>query len=97
MSTQDGQKNCPHCQQGSTDAAPSALKISRELSPSQVQLLEYADYLDGPNLVKSLKLLHDMVIYHTYDPIDEQEKTALFSLKGLWECIEQIIREEMQP
>ncbi|MFD2098545.1 hypothetical protein [Flagellimonas iocasae] len=90
MSTQDGQKNCPHCQQGSTDAAPSAPKISRELTPAQVQLLEYVHYLDAPDLVKSLKLLRDITIYHSHEPLDEEEKDALFTVKGLWECIEKI-------
>ncbi|MFC4220183.1 hypothetical protein [Flagellimonas marina] len=90
MSAQDGQKNSPHCQQGSTDAALSAPKITRELSPAQEQLLEYTDYLDGPDLVKCLKLLHDITIYHSHEPLDEAEKDALFTVKGLWECIERI-------
>ncbi|WP_067034137.1 hypothetical protein [Allomuricauda sp. CP2A] len=90
MSTQDGQKNCPHCQAGSADAAPSAPQISQLLTPAQVQLLEYAHYLDAPDLVNSLKLLHDITIYHSHEPLDEAEKDALFTVKGLWECIERI-------
>ncbi|AEM72202.1 hypothetical protein Murru_3182 [Allomuricauda ruestringensis DSM 13258] len=87
MSTQDGQKNCPHCGNENSQSAP---KISRMLTPEQVELLEFADHLDGPDLVKSLKLVHDVVLYHSHEPIDEAEKDALFNLKGLWECIDRI-------
>ena len=88
MSTQDGQKSCPHC---SNPNAQSATQPTQMLTPAQLELLDYADALDGPDVVKSLKLLHDVVIYHSYEPIDEEEKNALFHLKGLWECIERII------
>ncbi|WP_437395379.1 hypothetical protein [Flagellimonas lutimaris] len=63
------------------------------LSPAQVQLLHYADALDGPHLVKSLKLLHNIAVYHSTEPIDEEEKDALYLIKGLWECVEGIVRE----
>ena len=90
MSTQDGQKSCPHCSSANAQSVP---KISQMLSPAQIQLLDYADALDGPDLVQSLKLLHDIAVYHSTEPIDEEEKDALFSVKGLWECIEWIIGE----
>jgi hypothetical protein len=83
-----GQKNCSH---GSNADAQSAPKISHMLSPAQIQLLDYADALDGPDLVKSLKLLHDIAVYHSTEPIDEEEKDALYLIKGLWECIERVI------
>jgi len=88
MSTQDGQKSCPHC---SSANAQSASKISQMLSPAQIQLLGYADALDGPDLVQSLKLLHNITVYHSSEPLDEAEKDALYSIKVLWECIERII------
>ena len=91
MRNGESQNQCPHCKQEiATDKAQSALKISRELNPAQVQLLEYAHYLDVPDLVTSLKLLHDITIYHSHEPLDEAEKDALFTVKGLWECIEKI-------
>ena len=61
--------------------------MSHQLTPAQVQLLEFADALDGPDLVKSLQLVHDMALYHSQYPIDEDEKSALHSAKLLWECI----------
>ncbi|MBO0329847.1 hypothetical protein [[Muricauda] lutisoli] len=90
MRNTEGQENCP---QGSSAEAHSAPKISQMLTPAQVQLLDYANYLDGPDLVKSLKLLHDIAVYFSNDPIDEKEKYALFSVKVLWECIEEIVGE----
>lgn len=87
MSTQDGQKSCPLGSSANTQSAP---KISHMLSPAQIQLLDYADALDGPDLVKSLKLLHNIAVYHSSEPLDEVEKDALYSVKGLWECIERI-------
>ncbi len=83
-----GQESCP---QGSSANAQSAPKIPHMLSLGQVQLLDYADALDGPHLVKSLKLLHDIAVYHSTEPIDEEEKDALYLIKGLWECIERVI------
>ncbi|NDV14886.1 hypothetical protein GO009_02515 [Muricauda sp. TY007] len=92
MRNTEGQGYCPHCKKDITeDKAQSAPKISRMLTPEQVELLEFADYLDGPDLVKSLKLVHDVVLYHSHEPLDEAEKDALFNLKVLWECIEGIV------
>jgi hypothetical protein len=90
MRNGEGQKNCPH---GSNAEAQSAPKTPQMLSPGQVQLLDYADALDGPHLVKSLKLLHDIAVYHSTEPIDEEEKDALYHIKVLWECIEVIVGE----
>lgn len=80
-----GQNQCPHCQKGTTPK-------SQQLTPAQVQLLEFADSLDGPDLVKSLQLVHDMALYHSQYPIDEDEKSALHSTKLLWECIAEICK-----
>ena len=90
MSTQDGQKSCPYCSSANAQSVP---KISQMLSPAQIQLLDYADALDGPDLVQSLKLLHDIAVYHSTEPIDEEEKDALYHIKVLWECIEVIVGE----
>lgn len=86
-----GQKNCPCCTQGGVENEVKITpKISKMLSPAQVQLLDYTHYLDAPDLVNALKLVHDVTIYHSHELLDEAEKDALFSVKGLWECIERI-------
>ena len=89
-----GQNQCLHCKAALTaEEAQSAPKISQMLTPAQVELIQFANYLDGPDLVNALKLLHDVVIYHSEIPLDEEEKTALFSVKGLWECIQAIEKD----
>jgi hypothetical protein len=85
--TEGQKKSCPNCGYANAQSVP---KISHMLSPAQIQLLDYADALDGPDLVKSLKLLHNIAVYHSSEPLDEAEKDALYSVKGLWECIERI-------
>lgn len=82
------EKSCPNCGNANAQSTP---KISQMLTQAQIQLLDYADALDGPDLVKSLKLLHNIAVYHSSEPLDEAEKDALFSVKGLWECIERVI------
>ncbi|WP_435625797.1 hypothetical protein [Flagellimonas sp.] len=68
-------------------------KISLPISPAQRELLEFADTLDGPDLVQSLKLVHDMALYDSYGLIDGPEKNALYATKCLWERIEAIVKE----
>jgi len=82
------EKSCPNCGNANAQSVP---KIPQMLCPAQIQLLGYADALDGPDLVQSLKLLHNIAVYHSSEPLDEAEKDALYSIKVLWECIERII------
>ena len=44
-------------------------------------------------LSKSLKLIHDLALYHSDISLDTSEKSALFDLKILWENFEQIGNE----
>ncbi len=93
MRNENGQNRCPCCNAAITAKdAPVASKFSQQLSPAQMELLEFADPLDGPDLVKSLQLLHDMALYHSQHPIDEVEKNALHSTKLLWERIAAITK-----
>lgn len=38
-------------------------------------------------LICSLQKIHDLALYHTDIPIGEEEKTALFDIKVLWDAL----------
>ncbi|MEX0363325.1 MAG: hypothetical protein AB3N10_20285, partial [Allomuricauda sp.] len=82
MSTHDGQNHCPHCH--AALVPKGAHKISQP-SPAQQALLEYVSPLDGPDRVKALKLVHDIVVYHSEEILDGEEKQALYQVKVLWD------------
>lgn len=90
MSTQKGQNRCPQCKMGYTSENQ---KNVQSLSRAQGELLEFADALDGPDLVQSLKLVHDMALYDSYGLNDGPEKNALYATKCLWERIEAIVQD----
>ncbi|WP_422349504.1 hypothetical protein [Flagellimonas sp.] len=60
-----------------------------KLTPAQVKLLQYVDALDGPNRVKALKWVHDVVVYDSNEPLYCEEKEALYQVKVLWQLIEE--------
>lgn len=61
---------------------------------SQADFLELMLSHGVQELSRSLKLIHDLALYHSDIPFDKNEKTALFDLKLLWEGFEQIDREK---
>lgn len=92
MQTPSGQNVCPKCNSvNTTDDTRNVSKVSKLLTSAEVELLEFVNYLDSPDLVKSLKLIHDFAIYHSYIPFDLEEKTALYDVRVLWEKIEEIV------
>lgn len=42
---------------------------------------------------KSLKMIHDLALYHSDVPLEEAEKIALYDLKLLWEGFERMGEE----
>nr|WP_299386421.1 hypothetical protein [Allomuricauda sp.] len=62
-----------------------------KLTPAQVKLLNYVDALDGPNRVKALKWVHDVVVYDSNEPLYCEEKEALYQVKVLWQLIEETL------
>ena len=91
MQTPDGQNVCSKCKSVNiTNDTRNVSRTSKLLTSAEVELLEFVNCLDSPDLVNSLKLIHDFAIYHSSIPFDEEEKTALFDVRVLWEKIAQI-------
>ena len=69
---------------------------SKRLNLVNVPEKEFIDFIMFhriAELSKSLKLIHDLALYHSDVPFDKNEKTALFDLKLLWEGLEKIEKE----
>jgi hypothetical protein len=60
-------------------------KIKVWLTPSQSEFIEFVLFYGASELSKSLKLVHDMALYHSDISINADEKRALFGVKCLWE------------
>jgi hypothetical protein len=68
----------------------NALKTKISLSPPQAELIDFILFHGASGLSNSLKIIHDLALYHSDVPFDKAEKVALFDLKLLWEQLEQM-------
>lgn len=77
----------------SADTADNTQNVSKVqvwLTPSQSEFIEFVLFYGASELSKSLKLVHDMALYHSDISINADEKRALFGVKCLWEGVEEI-------
>ena len=85
------------CQNSSSENAPvDARQVSRNsksLSPAQVEFLSMVMFHGVHDLSVSLKLVHDIALYHSDYPLEEVEKSALYDVKSLWEGLENMGKE----
>ena len=65
-------------------------KVKVLLTPSQAEFIDFIMFHGVIELSQSLKLIHDLALYHSDVPFDGEEKYALYNLKVLWEGLEQI-------
>ena len=87
-----GENVCPKCNSVNiANDTRNVSKTSKLLTSAEVEFFEFVSYLERPDLVNSLKLIHDLAIYHTDVAFDTEEKTALYDVRVLWEKIEQMI------
>ncbi len=87
----NGQNVCPNCHSANTAVdTRNVSKINKSLLPSQVEFLDFVMFHGVHELSESLKLIHNMALYHSDLPFDNVEKSALFDLKMLWEGLENI-------
>ena len=82
MQTPNGQCACLDGRSESTTVD------TRHVSKPQLKFLDYIRFHREQELSKSLKLIHDLALYHSDVPFDQDQKSALFDLKILWEGLD---------
>ena len=94
MRNTNGQSICQNCNPANALVdARNVSKIEKSLLPSQAEFIEFIMFHGIAELSKSLKLIHDLALYHSDMSFNENEKSALFDLKILWEGLEKIEKE----
>ena len=94
MRNVNGQSIPLHNNLGNTaDDTRHVSKTLTPLLPAQAEFIDYIMFHGVSEFSESLKLIHDLALYHTDVPFDQNEKAALFNLKILWEGFEQIEKE----
>ncbi len=96
MSTQNGQNVCPKCKSVSTsdDTRHVSKKVKKNLYPAQLELLEFINFQDTLQIIKSLEWVHNTALYHSHLFIEEEEKSILFNVKLLMDKLGDIVRED---
>ncbi len=95
MSTHDGLNVCPKCKSvhTSADTRRVSKQIQKKLYPAQVELLEFIEFQDTLELIKSLEWVHNTALYHSDVFIDDEEKINLFNVRLLMERLGDMVRE----
>lgn len=75
------------------DVRNASKKVKVLLTPSQAEFIDFVLFHGVNDLSKSLRLIHDLALYHSDVIVDETEKTALFDVKLLWEGFDRIGEE----
>jgi len=79
--------------ESTADDTRKVSKVKVLLTPTQAEFIDFILFHGVLELSKSLKLIHDLALYHSDISLDTSEKSALFDLKILWENFEQIGNE----
>jgi hypothetical protein len=73
-----------------TNDARHASNVSAPLTQSQAEFWYLVECQGSRELAHSLKMVHDLALYHSDIPFDTAEKSALFDVKVLWEGLEEM-------
>lgn len=79
-----------------TSNARNASKQQPTVTPAQAGFIRFLNENQNelPNFSNALKLAHDLMLYHTDVPLDNEEKFALYNIKCLWEEIDRLVEAE---
>jgi hypothetical protein len=75
------------------DVRNTSKKVKVSLTPTQAEFIDFVLFHGVNDLSKSLKLVHDLALYHSDVIVDKNEKSALFDVKLLWEGFDRIGEE----
>ena len=70
--------------------ARHGLNVSTPLTQSQAEFWYLVECQGYKELAQSLRMVHDLALYHSDVPFDKAEKSALFDVKVLWEGFEKM-------
>ena len=65
-------------------------KNPKSFSPAQVEFMSVVKFHEVHDLSASLKLVHDIALYHSDYPLNQVEKSALYDVKILLEQLEKM-------
>ncbi|MCF2487612.1 hypothetical protein [Dyadobacter sp. CY347] len=74
--------------------ARQASNVGNPLTTSQAEFLYLIECHGSRELSQSLKMIHDLALYHSDVPFGVAEKSALFDLKVLWEGFERMHQKD---
>ena len=92
MQTSNGQGVEQH-HSVNTQGTRKVSKTKVLLTTAQAEFMDLVLSHGTGELSRSLKMIHDLALYHSDIPFDDPEKAALFDIKLLWEGLEEISRE----
>jgi hypothetical protein len=73
--------------------ARHASNVGDTLTNSQAEFWYLVECQGCKELAHSLRMIHDLALYHSDIPFDAAEKSALFDLKVLWEGFDRMVSE----
>jgi hypothetical protein len=68
---------------GTSDDTRNVSKVQVWLTPSQCEFIDFVLFYGASELSKSLRIVHDLALYHSDVPIGAEEKRALFGVRCL--------------
>lgn len=78
------------CLNGNHEESVNDSEFLKSLNSVEQEFIGSLKFQGIEELVNSLKMIHDIALYHTDLCFDTHEKIALFNLKFLWERLEHL-------
>jgi hypothetical protein len=73
-----------------TNDARHVSNFSSTITSAEADILYLIDTQGSRELARSLRMIHDMALYHSDILFEEPQKSALYDMKLLWEELEKM-------